>query len=319
MRSSIFVTAALAVGAIATPVLKRDLVTEYAYVTVTQYVTAGGEAPAPTSTAAPALTVTRNRGYWTRRSRKSTTTSVAAPAPTSEQPTFVTVPTTTEAPATSEVPATSEAPVTSETPATSAAPAPTEAPAPSEAPVTSEAAAPAPTSGRPTGYADLVLRHHNVHRANHSAPALVWDENLAAIAREIGSSCKYEHNTKAGGGGYGQNIAAGVRENNVTAVITELFYNGEVNFYEGQYGKADPDMGNFHGWGHFSQIVWKETTAVGCHTFDCSAREGKLANVGANVAPFFTVCNYKKPGNWGGQYGKNVGASLNHPTVRWNY
>lgn len=198
MRSSIFVTAALAVGAIATPVLKRDLVTEYAYVTVTQYVTAGGKAPAPTSTAAQARTVTRNRGYWTRRPWKSTTTSVAAPAPeqpTSEQPTFVTVPTTTEAPATSEVPATSEAPVTSETSATSAAPAPTEAPAPSEAPVTSEAAAPAPTSGRPTGYADLVLRHHNVHRANHSAPALVWDENLAAIAREIGSSCEYKHNT----------------------------------------------------------------------------------------------------------------------------
>ena len=32
-------------------------------------------------------------------------------------------------------------------------------------------------------------------------------------------------------GAYGQNIAAGVKADNVSAVITELFYNGEVSFY----------------------------------------------------------------------------------------
>ena len=33
------------------------------------------------------------------------------------------------------------------------------------------------------------------------------------------------------GGGYGQNIAAGVKADNVSAVITELFYNGEERAY----------------------------------------------------------------------------------------
>jgi hypothetical protein len=106
---------------------------------------------------------------------------------------------------------------------------------------------------------------------------------------------------------YGQNIAAGVEPNNVSAVITELFYNGEVGFYDNLYvdlpegtKQSDPeaqveiDDTNFHEWGHFSQMVWKGTSEVGCATVDCSSKG--LANTGGNVAPYFTVCNYLKRG-----------------------
>ena len=96
------------------------------------------------------------------------------------------------------------------------------------------------------------------------------------------------------GGGYGQNIAAGVAADNITAIITNLFYNGEVGWYDGLYGQAQPSMSNFDHWGHFSQIVWKGTTQVGCYTKDCSGQG--LANTGGNVSPYFTVCNYKSPG-----------------------
>lgn len=97
------------------------------------------------------------------------------------------------------------------------------------------------------------------------------------------------------GGGYGQNIAAGVKGDNVSAVITELFYNGEINLYGDNYGRnstTNPafDNDSFHEWGHMTQIVWKETTTVGCATVDCSSQG--LANTGGNVAPYFTVCNY---------------------------
>lgn len=134
-----------------------------------------------------------------------------------------------------------------------------------------------------------------------------------------------------GGGGYGQNIAAGVDSTGVNRVITDMFYNGEVNYYNGLYGEASPDMSNFEHWGHFSQIVWKSTTEVGCATQHCP---GGLANTGSNVPPYFTVCNYKSPGtfisihqqlvhmtdihptgNMGGQYGNNVGRPLGHPTI----
>ena len=96
------------------------------------------------------------------------------------------------------------------------------------------------------------------------------------------------------GGGYGQNIAAGVSADNISAVITDLFYNGEEPLFSAQYGREDPDMGEFELWGHFTQIVWSGTTEVGCFTADCSA--SGLGNTGSGVSPYFTVCNYKTPG-----------------------
>ena len=100
------------------------------------------------------------------------------------------------------------------------------------------------------------------------------------------------------GGGYGQNIAAGIPSGEVSSVITDLFYNNEVDNFRGLYGQATPininDNAAFDGWGHFSQIVWKSTAKVGCATYDCSS--STLANVGDNVPPYFTVCNYLPAG-----------------------
>jgi hypothetical protein len=70
-----------------------------------------------------------------------------------------------------------------------------------------------------------------------------------------------------------------------------MFYNGEEPLYN-YYGN-EPDMGNFEGWGHFSQIVWKGTTEVACATQYCP---NGLGNTGGGVSPYFTVCNYKGPG-----------------------
>jgi hypothetical protein len=101
-------------------------------------------------------------------------------------------------------------------------------------------------------------------------------------------------NSQAGGGGYGQNIGAGASPDAVPALITDEMYNNEIGYFPTPYGQAQPDMSNFENWGHFSQIVWKSTTSVGCATVDCSA--GGLANTGAGVSPWFTVCNYSPPG-----------------------
>ena len=117
------------------------------------------------------------------------------------------------------------------------------------------------------------------------------------------------------GGGYGQNIAAGVEGNNISAIITDLFYNGEVGNFDGYYGEANPPMGNFDNWGHFSQIVWKASTQVGCATYDCGSN---LANFNAPNG-FFTVCNYQSAGNFGGEYADNIGASLGQSTIPGTY
>lgn len=116
---------------------------------------------------------------------------------------------------------------------------------------------------------------------------MVWDYRLANIAQEIASSCQYAHNIQAGGGGYGQNIGAGAPDDEIDKMITDQMYNDEMMLYPG-YG-TEPDMSNFERWGHFSQIVWKSTTGVGCYTQNCT---GGLAGVSSNVEPYFTVCNY---------------------------
>jgi uncharacterized protein YkwD len=207
-------------------------------------------------------------------------------------------------------------------PTPEAAPAPVaDSPSPAyQAP----AATPTAASGGYTGgndYAKSVTDHHNAHRANHSAPALEWDDTIAATALKIAMSCNYAHDVTTDGGGYGQNIAAGCPGDNVTSVITDLFYNNEAGNFNGLYGQATPsninDESAFDGWGHFTQIVWKGTTKVGCATYDCSS-SGGLKGTGGNVAPFFTVCNYKSAGNFLGEFDANVGQPLGHPTIHWN-
>lgn len=80
-------------------------------------------------------------------------------------------------------------------------------------------------------------------------------------------------------------------------MITNSMYNGEINFYPGPYGANNIDESNFPAWGHFSQILWRDTISVGCFTADCSATG--LANTGnSGVRPLFTVCNYYPPGEY---------------------
>lgn len=171
----------------------------------------------------------------------------------------------------------------------------------------------------PSDYSGAVVAHHNAHRANHSAPDIAWDEGLAATAQKIASSCVYAHDTTTDGGGYGQNIAAGAPASNISSVITDLFYNNEVNNFAGLYGESTPsninDAQAFDGWGHFSQIVWKGSAKVGCATYDCSAQG--LQNTGSSVPPYFTVCNYSPAGNFLGEFAQNVAQPQGYPSISW--
>ena len=75
-------------------------------------------------------------------------------------------------------------------------------------------------------------------------------------------------------------------------MITNLMYNDEFGFFEPFFGQANPDMTNFDSWGHFTQIVWKNSNEVGCATVVCNS----LGNVDSSTPLPFTVCNYGPPG-----------------------
>merc|ERR1711953_1061347 len=55
------------------------------------------------------------------------------------------------------------------------------------------------------------------------------------------------------------------------------------------------------GTGHFTQVVWKASTKLGCALKVCSTLRG----AGWRNANFF-VCEYSPPGNYRGQFRANV-------------
>lgn len=128
---------------------------EVVYVTQVVTVTAGGDAPEATPEAP--------KHYGHKHTKVTTTTEAPAPVYTPE--------TTYEAPA-----PTYEAPTTTEA-------APVES-----TPVASTPAAPASGS-----YEDTCLYHHNIHRANHTAPDLTWSQSLQDTAQKIAQGCNYAH------------------------------------------------------------------------------------------------------------------------------
>jgi uncharacterized protein YkwD len=326
MRSSVLLTSALAMGAIAGPIQKRYIVTdvELEIKTVTVYVTA--DLAEPTVQAVPTSSKHHSYGYGYPHSKpEAQPSSKAIPKPSSSS--AVVVP--SSAPAYSAPAYSAAPPPPSSTPAPKPTPAPTPKPAPSSVVVTSQApvASSAPSysapsynnDNHPTGeiqatlssgaeYQAAVLYHHNVARANHGADPLVWDASCEANAKIAAQRCVFEHYIPEGAG-QGQNLFTVSGDSfNVTAGITESWYKGEFAPMEPYWGSSDIPEEVFHSVGHLTQMVWKETTKVGCFSYDC----GSAMKVGGAQSDLnkYTVCNYASPGNVGGGYAKNVGSPI---------
>ncbi|KAK4150062.1 protein PRY2 [Chaetomidium leptoderma] len=177
----------------------------------------------------------------------------------------------------------------------------------------------AAAAAEPSDYPSTAVFHHNVHRLNHSASALIWSPTLARYAQTLVNTCHYGLNSSIGGGGYGQNVAMKVSTGGLEAAnlavaraISNMWYNDQVGqFPVGDYGKPTPDMSNFGKWGGYSQVVWKGTGEVGCATAFCPA--GTLAD---GMPGWLTVCNYSPPGNYLDRFGENVMPPLGEPVVR---
>lgn len=185
MRTA-FTIAAFAAGALAVP-YKRDVITNYDVVYVTDVVTV--TAGAIPTTAFSQIHYGHHHSHSTtvieQVSTEAKSTYQAPPPPPSSTPSTSSTPspssTPVAEPATTQQPtSTYVAPTTSAAPTTSSAPVYT----------SSSAAAAAPTS-----YQDIAVYHHNLHRLNHSAPAVAWSDDLASSAQQIAESCVYAHNT----------------------------------------------------------------------------------------------------------------------------
>ena len=165
MKATLALAVANAMLALASPVNKRLLVTELEVKTVTAYVYPDGS-PATHLGAQP----TPEKAFVVFE-------NIARPSPTPVAEPVVEQPEEAPAPV---VQTPVEQPVV-------------EAEEPEAAPQQTQ---PEVVQAAPAGSAqEASLNAHNIHRTNHSAPAVTWDSNLASYAQQLANTCNYGHDT----------------------------------------------------------------------------------------------------------------------------
>ncbi|RSM04183.1 hypothetical protein CEP52_006980 [Fusarium oligoseptatum] len=142
-------------------------------------------------------------------------------------------------------------------------------------------------------FTSAILNSTNFYRAEHNSSELSWNETLETFATDYlddNDDCKFEHSE----GPYGENLAIGYL--NVTASVEAWGdERDDYNFKKGTFSKNT---------GHFTQLVWKDTTDVGCGRKLCGERG------------WYLVCEYWPRGNVIGQFTDQVYKQEGNGAVR---
>ena len=133
------------------------------------------------------------------------------------------------------------------------------------------------------GVSSAFVDRHNFYRSEVGVSNIVWSEELVASAQawadELGKNCKFQHSS----GSYGENIWKG----------TEGVFSIDdvVDSWGSEKADYDYDTNTCNSGvvcGHYTQIVWANSTKVGCGVVTCDG--------------FDTwVCQYDSPGNFVGE------------------
>ena len=139
--------------------------------------------------------------------------------------------------------------------------------------------------------AQEALNFHNKVRAEVNTPALQWSEELAAFAQQWANylsslGCGLQHRPGEGEWAqkYGENIFGGGGTAFTALNASESWYSEIKDFTPGILTES-----NWYKTGHYTQMVWKNTTMVGIGIARC---EG-----GGTII----VANYNPPGNYMGE------------------
>jgi uncharacterized protein YkwD len=132
------------------------------------------------------------------------------------------------------------------------------------------------------------LEQHNIFRKKHHSPPLIWNKTTASAASHWLQRCKFEHDPDRR---LGENLYM-IQHTPYTKVsyyatsAVKLWYREVIH-----HNYSAPV------YSHFTQVVWKNTKQLGCAAKFCPIYGGKYLLIS---------CKYYPPGNWIGQFKRNV-------------
>lgn len=143
------------------------------------------------------------------------------------------------------------------------------------------------TNGLDGDEEQAILSYHNEVRASVNVPPLHWSRQLAQhsadwIAKLATQGCELRHSRDSN---YGENLFMGSSDQNHEAVIeaAKAWESEKINYSGEALSKA-----NWSQAGHYTQMVWRTSTELGCAKMAC----------GGNV---IIACNYAPAGNFMGK------------------
>jgi len=138
--------------------------------------------------------------------------------------------------------------------------------------------------------ASSVLAAHNNERNRVGTPPLQWDDELAAAAadyaRVLADGAPFQHSPRTGRFKQRENLSRGLPGADPLLMVSYWTVERR-NFVPGTF----PNVSRTGYWkdvAHYTQMIWKTTTHVGCGW--ASGRTGE-----------FMVCRYSPPGNADGR------------------
>jgi hypothetical protein len=144
------------------------------------------------------------------------------------------------------------------------------------------------------GLAVRMLALHNAARAEVGAPPLEWDPALAVAAASYGPALStlppgvLEHSPRDTRPGQRENLAMGWTETTSPEELIGLWTREKTIFFPGVF-PAVSRTGKWEQVAHYTQMVWKTTTHVGCALYPAPNRWTYL------------ICRYTPPGNLDGK------------------
>lgn len=143
---------------------------------------------------------------------------------------------------------------------------------------------------------EAALGNLNGGKKGKQMPKLYWDDELADHAKRYSHQCVWEHSRPQGWGdlpySYGENLYAGWgggrdEDGHIAAAMS---------------GWAEEHVGYNHDTrqctipmcGHYTAMVWEETTRVGCALTLCDTVSG----LSSDVKRYYVICQYYTAGNY---------------------